>query len=82
MADPTNAQLADAIDRINGTLAGLIAFVGATGTPLPAGAILEVQKNLPQMTMNRWGTDPNSHPLKAARETFDRLQRARTDRIG
>ena len=70
------ARLAHEIDRLAGQVAALIAFVEATGSPVPDCEFANVQGRVEKMAQNRVGTDPNGAPGVYAAETVERLQKA------
>lgn len=75
----TNAQvaeLANEIDRLSGQVAALIAFLEATGIPIPDVEFTKVQDCARKMARNRMGTDPGGAPELYAGRTVELLQKA------
>jgi hypothetical protein len=69
-------RLANEIDRLAGQVAALIAFVEATGIPVPDCEFTSMQGRVERMAQKRVGTDPNGAPGVYAVETVERLQKA------
>lgn len=69
-------RLANEIDRLAGQVAALIAFVEATGSPVPDCEFTNMHGRVEKMAQNRVGNDPNGAPEVYAVETVERLQKA------
>ena len=69
-------RLANEIDRLAGQMAALIAFVEATGSPVPDYEFTNMHGRVEKMAQNRVGNDPNGAPGVYAVETVERLQKA------
>lgn len=74
--DARVTELANEIDRLSGQVAALIAFLEATGIPIPDVEFAKVQNYARKMARNRMGTDPDGAPELYAGNTVERLQKS------